>query len=47
MQAGDAQAVERLRCLFAPTGVLQETALASGWADEYMRLAERMDAAKG
>ncbi len=44
VHAGDAHAVERLRWLFLPIAVLQETANASGWADEYMRLADRMDA---
>lgn len=31
--------------LFAPTGPLQETALSSGWGDEFLALARRCDAA--
>ena len=34
-----------LRLLFAPTGSLQEAAVASGWADEYLKLAARFDEA--
>ena len=37
-------AAESLWLLFAPTGALQETALSSGWHDEYMALAQRFDA---
>ena len=33
-----------LRMHFAPTGPLQETAMMSGWTDEYMILSERFDA---
>jgi hypothetical protein len=40
---GDREAVRQLRLLFAPTGALQETALASGWSEEYMLLARRLD----
>lgn len=32
-----------LRYLFALTGPLQETAMSSGWACEYLALAERFD----
>jgi hypothetical protein len=31
--------------LFAPTGPMQETSMSSGWAYEYLALAERFDAA--
>lgn len=34
-----------LQVLFAPTGPLQEVALSSGWAHEYLALADRFDAA--
>lgn len=30
--------------LFAPTGPIQEVSLSSGWADEFLSLAERFDA---
>ena len=29
---------------FAPTGTIQETAMDSGWHDEYMQLSQRFDA---
>lgn len=32
-----------LRFLFAPTGPLQETSMASGWAAEFLALAARFD----
>lgn len=31
--------------LFAPTGPLQETAMSSGWGDEFLTLASRCDGA--
>jgi hypothetical protein len=34
-----------LSVLFAPTGPLQETALSSGWGDEFLALASRCDGA--
>jgi hypothetical protein len=33
------------RYLFLPTGPLQETAISSGWGDEFLELADRADAA--
>lgn len=33
-----------LEVLFAPTGPIQEVSLSSGWADEFLALAERFDA---
>jgi ATP-dependent Clp protease protease subunit len=33
-----------LKMLFAPTGPLQESAMASGWSEEYMRLSKEFDA---
>lgn len=35
----------RIAVLFAPTGSMQEVSLSSGWADEFLILAERFDAA--
>jgi hypothetical protein len=32
-----------LKMLFAPTGPIQESALASGWTDDYMRLSSEFD----
>jgi hypothetical protein len=34
-----------LSVLFAPTGPIQEVSLSSGWADEFLTLAERFDGA--
>jgi hypothetical protein len=34
-----------LDVLFAPTGPIQEVSLSSGWAQEYLNIAERYDAA--
>jgi hypothetical protein len=34
---------KHLRLLFGPTGPLQETSIASGWADEFLLLAARVD----
>jgi hypothetical protein len=34
-----------LAVLFAPTGPMQEVSLSSGWADEFLALAGRFDAA--
>ena len=36
-----------LRVLFAPTGPIQEVSLSSGWADQFLALAHRFDAAVG
>src|SRR5262245_23555203 len=35
----------RISVLFAPTGPIQEVSLGSGWAGEFLALAERFDAA--
>ncbi|HEY7263094.1 MAG TPA: hypothetical protein VH589_16600 [Trebonia sp.] len=34
---------KHLRLLFGPTGPLQETSIASGWASEFVLLATRFD----
>ena len=34
-----------LELLFLPTGPIQEVSLSSGWADEFLQLASRFDAA--
>jgi hypothetical protein len=34
----------RLKVLFAPTGVIQETAIDNGWGEEFLWLSERLDA---
>jgi hypothetical protein len=35
----------KLRLLFAPTGSLQETSISNGWADKFLALSSRFDAA--
>ena len=32
-----------LSLLFAPTGVVQETAMDNGWAEEFLRISEIVD----
>lgn len=44
VEEDEPSAAEGMWLLFAPTGALQETALSSGWHDEYMALAQRFDA---
>jgi len=34
-----------MSALFAPTGPIQEVSISSGWADEFLALARRFDAA--
>ena len=41
--ARDASALKEAVYLFLPTGALQEMAIASGWYDEYMQLADEVD----
>lgn len=36
---------QKLKILFAPTGNLQETSISGGWADEFLALSARFDAA--
>jgi len=43
IEAGDLSAGWDLRMTFAPTGLLQETAMASGWHGRYIELASRFD----
>jgi len=44
---GDAVDYLSLRVEFAPTSTIQEIAMANGWHDEYVRLAEEIDAHVG
>jgi len=37
----------QLEVVFAPTGPMQEASLSSGWAQEFLDLAKRFDAALG
>lgn len=46
VKIGDRTCERDLDLLFAPTGSLQELSLSGGWADEYLVLASRYDAAK-
>jgi hypothetical protein len=34
---------DELKLLFAPTGALQETSMANGWAEEYLSLSAQFD----
>lgn len=43
LESGDTTAIQELKLLLAPTGAVQETAMRSGFHDEYMRLAARFD----
>lgn len=43
VEAGDLSGGWDLVITFAPTGLLQETAMASGWHERYMELASRFD----
>jgi hypothetical protein len=43
LQTGDKTSVEKLKLLFLPTATLQEHSISNGWADEYLRLAEKFD----
>jgi hypothetical protein len=45
LEKGDLSKAEDLRVLFLPTGPMQELSLSSGWADEFLKLADRFDAA--
>lgn len=41
--AGRVPPRSEMEVLFAPTGPIQEVSLSSGWADEFLQLAERFD----
>lgn len=43
---GDLGCLAELELLFAPTAGLNEIALSSGWADEYLAFGRRFDAAR-
>ena len=45
VESGKVENPVMLRVIFAPTGPLQELSLDSGWADEFMELANRFDEA--
>jgi hypothetical protein len=45
LQAGDAVDLGLIRVFFLPTGPIQEVSLSSGWGEEFIRLADRADAA--
>jgi hypothetical protein len=44
LESGAPVDLELLSVLFAPTGDIQETSLASGWGDEFLSLARAIDA---
>ena len=43
IQQGKTLNRDELTLLFAPTGALQETSMANGWADEYLMLSAEFD----
>jgi hypothetical protein len=45
VEAGDLPDRTSLSVLFAPTGPIQEVSVNSGWADTFLKLAERYDRA--
>jgi hypothetical protein len=47
LEAGSPPDRLELTVLFAPTGPIQEVSSTSGWAEEFLALAERFDAALG
>ena len=44
IERNEAIDVDRLKMLFAPTGPIQETAMSSGWSDDYLKLSSEFDA---
>jgi hypothetical protein len=46
VEAGELPDRTSLSVLFAPTGPIQEVSLSSGWADTFLKLAERYDRAE-
>jgi len=47
LQRGEPIDQTRLTSFFAPTGVVQDVALESGWGDDFLGLAEQFDLAAG
>ena len=45
VEAGELPDRTSIAVLFAPTGPIQEVSLSSGWADAFLKLAERYDRA--
>jgi hypothetical protein len=43
LRSGGAVDRDRLRLLFAPTGSIQEIAMANGWSDAYLKLSSVVD----
>jgi hypothetical protein len=43
IEVGDSSRRRELELLFAPTGSIQEVSINSGWADEFLELADRFD----
>jgi hypothetical protein len=46
VESGELPDPTSLSTLFAPTGPIQEVSLSSGWADTFLKLAERYDRAE-
>lgn len=45
IELGDMPDRSALELLFLPTGPIQEVSLSSGWGEQFLRLADRFDAA--
>ena len=43
LRSGSLQGEQTIRVLFAPTGPIQEVSLSSGWATDFIELANRFD----
>ena len=45
IESGSLPPISEVTVLFLPTGPIQEVSLSSGWGQEFLRLADRLDAA--
>lgn len=45
LESGRMPPLSRMTSLFGPTGSIQEVSCSSGWADEFLDVAKRFDAA--
>lgn len=43
LEMGDVESIEKMSCLFAPTGALEETSYDNGWGDEFLDIAVYFD----
>ena len=47
IEAGDLSRVWDIYVLFAPTGLVMETSMASGWSERYVELSDRLEGVVG